>query len=155
MESAISAITKENYYVSTTKVKEEAAKKEAAANKNKVTHDEFLKLILTQLTHQDPLKPMDDTAFLGQMAQIQALDEQIALTKTMIAFRRETQLQGASSLIGSYVYGKDKNGLDVEGEVVRAGISEGNVYVELRNGQRIPYENITEVRMVTPQDRAG
>ncbi len=30
---------------------------------------EFLKLMTTQLQHQDPMKPMDNGEFLGQMAQ--------------------------------------------------------------------------------------
>ena len=30
--------------------------------------DDFLKLLIAQMKHQDPLKPMDDTAFVAQLA---------------------------------------------------------------------------------------
>ena len=36
---------------------------------------DFLKILLTQLTFQDPLKPMDNQAFMAQMAQFTALEQ--------------------------------------------------------------------------------
>jgi len=36
---------------------------------------DFLKILLTQLTYQDPLKPMDNQEFLAQMAQFTALGQ--------------------------------------------------------------------------------
>ncbi len=37
--------------------------------------DAFLNLLVTQLQHQDPTKPMDDTAFLAQLAQFSSLEQ--------------------------------------------------------------------------------
>jgi flagellar basal-body rod modification protein FlgD len=37
--------------------------------------DDFLKLMTTQLRRQDPMKPVDDTAFLAQMAQFTSLEQ--------------------------------------------------------------------------------
>ena len=36
---------------------------------------DFLKILLTQLTYQDPLKPMDNQQFMAQMAQFTALQQ--------------------------------------------------------------------------------
>jgi flagellar basal-body rod modification protein FlgD len=37
--------------------------------------DAFLKLLVTQLQHQDPSKPIDDTQFIAQLAQFSSLEK--------------------------------------------------------------------------------
>jgi flagellar basal-body rod modification protein FlgD len=56
----------------------------AASSTSNLTLQDFLKVLLTQLTYQDPLKPMDNQQFMAQIAQFttlgqtQALNDQIA-----------------------------------------------------------------------------
>jgi flagellar basal-body rod modification protein FlgD len=42
---------------------------------NSLTQQDFLKILLTQLTYQDPLKPMDNQEFMAQMAQFTSLEQ--------------------------------------------------------------------------------
>jgi flagellar basal-body rod modification protein FlgD len=56
-----------------------AMKKATGMNK-----DDFLKLFIAQLQHQDPLNPMDGTEFIGQLAQ---------LTQVEQAYNTNTNLQ--------------------------------------------------------------
>jgi flagellar basal-body rod modification protein FlgD len=37
--------------------------------------DDFLKLMITQLQHQNPLEPMDNTEYISQMASFSALEQ--------------------------------------------------------------------------------
>ena len=48
---------------------------------SKLGKDEFLKLLVTQMAHQDPLNPMDDKNFIAQMAQFSSLEQLISMNK--------------------------------------------------------------------------
>lgn len=42
---------------------------------NSLGLEDFLKVLLTQLTYQDPLKPVDNQEFMAQMAQFTSLQQ--------------------------------------------------------------------------------
>ena len=117
----------------------------ADAAGGKVSHTDFLKLLTTQLTNQDPLNPMEDIDFTGQLAQLQALDEQMAMTKTMQSMRYDTQLQAGTAMIGKFVSGTDKNGASANGLVVRVEQNSDGVFVELANKQKVEVGSINNV----------
>jgi flagellar basal-body rod modification protein FlgD len=39
--------------------------------------EDFLKILITQLTHQDPTQPMEDREFIAQMAQFSTLEQMV------------------------------------------------------------------------------
>jgi len=45
------------------------------AKSDSLNKDDFLKLLLTQMQHQDPLNPMDNTEFLSQLSQFSQLEQ--------------------------------------------------------------------------------
>jgi hypothetical protein len=51
------------------------AQKESRSVDNDLGKDAFLKLLITQLQHQDPLEPMDDQDFIAQIAQFSSLEQ--------------------------------------------------------------------------------
>jgi len=57
----------------------------------------FLTLLTTQLKNQDPLKPMESTAFVAQLASFSAVEQQV---KTNDALTQITGLLGQSSSSG-------------------------------------------------------
>jgi len=47
--------------------------------------DDFMKLLVAQISHQDPLKPMDDTAFVSQLAQFSSLEQTMGINQRLDA----------------------------------------------------------------------
>jgi flagellar basal-body rod modification protein FlgD len=84
---------------SATQSKSASAAASSAANLN---FDTFIKLLTTQLQHQDPLNPMDGTAFTEQIATFSALEQQIA-TNSHLEKLVQADSFGAQSLAVSYI----------------------------------------------------
>ena len=65
--------------------------------------DAFLKLLVTQLTSQDPMHPMEDTQFISQMAQFSALEQTTQMEKQVSQLRTSQDVVQANNLIGRSV----------------------------------------------------
>jgi flagellar basal-body rod modification protein FlgD len=50
---------------------------------NELDKDAFLKLLIAELSNQDPLNPMDDREFIAQMAQFSTLEQMTNMTKAL------------------------------------------------------------------------
>lgn len=64
---------------------------------------DFMKVLLTQLTYQDPLKPMDNQAFMAQMAQFTALEQTQQLNEHMQQLVSDQAALHSIGLIGRTV----------------------------------------------------
>ena len=68
--------------------------------------DDFLKLLMTELKHQDPLSPKSDTAFIAELAQFTSLEQMTNIndnfTKFFDSFSSNSKMQ-ALSLLGTEV----------------------------------------------------
>jgi flagellar basal-body rod modification protein FlgD len=63
----------------------------------------FLKILASQMTSQNPLEPMKDTEFIGQMAQFSQLEQTTNMASNMKALAMSSQLAQGASLIGKNV----------------------------------------------------
>lgn len=135
----------ENYYTSSTKEAEDAASVVNSGESDNVTHEDFLMLLVTQLSNQDPLNPMQDTDMMAQFAQLQQLDNQKAMTDAMLEMRDEYAVQGATSMIGKQVTSMDLNGVEQTGVVVSTFKDDGAVRLKLDDGTIVTYNDISNV----------
>jgi flagellar basal-body rod modification protein FlgD len=64
------------------------------ATNNHINQQDFLRILLTQLNAQDPLKPMDNGAFVAQLAQFSQLEsaqQATASLNQLVALQTATQ----------------------------------------------------------------
>lgn len=78
---------------------------------------DFLKLLMAQLQNQDPMKPMDDSQMIAQMAQFSALEATQSLQQTIQTSSNNTTIAQASALIGKYIQADQADGTSTVGLV--------------------------------------
>lgn len=79
--------------------------------------EDFLKILTTQLSYQDPLKPLDNQQFMAQMAQFTTLEQTRALNdniESLLTIQAATQSIG---LLGRTVETATTDGASAVGQV--------------------------------------
>jgi flagellar basal-body rod modification protein FlgD len=92
---------------------------------------DFLKLLMAQLQNQDPLKPMDDSQMIAQMAQFSALESTQNLTNVIQQSSNMQTVIQAGALIGKYIEAQAADGSSINGAV-------SGVTFETTNGMEAP-----------------
>ncbi len=70
---------------------------------NGLGKEDFLKLLLTQMSNQDPLKPMEDKEFISQLAQFNTLEQMQQVNAHMVDLLAGMSLGEASNLLGKII----------------------------------------------------
>lgn len=65
--------------------------------------DDFLKLLITQLTNQDPTSPMEDTQFISQMAQFSSLEQMTNMNESFNKMAAMINAGQAATTLGKTV----------------------------------------------------
>lgn len=94
--------------------------------------DQFLDLLIAELSNQDPLDPVDNSEMAQQISQIREISATDKLSDTLSAVLSGQSLTTASNLIG-----KEVEALSPQGEFVRGTVDRVTVDVdEDDNSQR-------------------
>ncbi|QBF25839.1 flagellar hook assembly protein FlgD [Pseudomonas tructae] len=83
-----------------------ATNSKTGTNKQALGKDAFLQLLVTQMKHQNPLDPQDNSEFVAQLAQFSSLEGITSLNESVTAISgnyKSSQALQASSLVGRSV----------------------------------------------------
>jgi len=105
---------------------------------------DFLEIMIAELSNQDPFEPLDNREFLGQLTQMQTLQATTALTEGLGALLLGQQLSSAGALIGLEVRGTSGSGAAVSGPVERVLVVDGEVLLGVGDST-LPIGNVLEV----------
>ena len=122
----------------------------AAANAFGLGFDSLLKIILTQLTYQDPLKPMDNFQFVSQLAQF----SQVQLGQTTND-RLQSLVSAQATLQAASLFGRTvdvpSGAATISGTVRAIAFDNGDprITIETADGQMLSglaLSNIAQIR---------
>jgi flagellar basal-body rod modification protein FlgD len=110
----------------------------------------LLQIILTQLTYQDPLKPVDNFQFVSQLAQFSQLQQTQTLNDQITSLLSAQAATQATSLLGRTVDLSSNTGTRLSGEVTAISFSTGQplVTIQTADGQTIGGISIANVSQV-------
>ena len=80
--------------------------------------DDFLKLLMAQMTNQDPTSPMENTEFIAQMAQFTSLEQMTNMSQNFDKMASLINSSEAQSMIGRTVQ------IDLGAEQTATGVVE-------------------------------
>ncbi len=123
-------------------------------NKNELGQEDFLQLIVAQIQNQDPFEPVENGAFIGQLAQFGTVDGVNNLNDAFAEFSQgllNNQTLNAAGLIGKSVLVEGNKISVTEGESIEAYVDSnsqaGVASVQVTNavGDIVHTEDVTLV----------
>ena len=124
-----------------------AATQAAQSGKNsELGKDQFLKLFVAQLQHQDPMNPMQDQDFMGQMASFSTLEQVTNLASANDAIATNLSLSQSVGLIGRTVTWVDDAEVPHTGTVEKVNqSSDGKPVLTVSGTEGVDPSTITQI----------
>lgn len=109
---------------------------------NELGKDDFLKLLITQLSNQDPTSPMENTEFISQMAQFSSLEQMTNMSTSFSKMASFINSSEAASTLGKTV---ELNVGDASVTGIVEGATRGENPQVLVNGMYYSMEKIAAI----------
>lgn len=102
-----------------------AAGSSTVAQSSNIGIEDFLKILTAQLNNQDPLKPVDNSEFVAQIAQFATLEQSRELNAKIDSLLTVQSSVQSLTLLGRTVDVND-NGINISGKVTALDVSSGS-----------------------------
>lgn len=116
-----------------------------AGEKNALGKDSFLKLLVTELRHQDPTKPMEDKEFIAQMAQFSTLEQMSNMNKEIKNLLGSSRASEAYGILGREVDTFDTVKKTRVSGVVTSVFFKGEELMLKIGAEEVPMKNVHSV----------
>jgi flagellar basal-body rod modification protein FlgD len=119
--------------------------KPKSASNGEMGKNDFLKLFVAQLQHQDPMNPMNDSEFMGQMASFSTLEQVSNLAAANEKVAANLTSTSAIGLIGRTVSYVDANDEIRTGKVDKVTTAGGKPSLTVDGVDGVDPATITQV----------
>jgi flagellar basal-body rod modification protein FlgD len=115
-----------------------------------LSFEQLLKIVLTQLTYQDPLKPMDNFQFVSQLAQFSQIQQSQEMVQSLATLAQAQATNQAAALLGKVV-DVSAGAETLSGQVTAISFANGSptLTIETSDGQTIaglPLSGVSQIR---------
>lgn len=107
-----------------------------------LTSEEFVKIIFTELSNQDPFAPNDSSALLQQLSSIRSIESDLKLTQRLESLVTQNQLASAGAMVGKFIGGLTESLQRVSGFVQGVSREGDRILLELDSGHAVPIEQV-------------
>ena len=107
--------------------------------------DQFLKLFVAQLQHQDPMNPMQDQDFMGQMASFSTLEQVTNMANANAAMASNLQMNQSVGLLGRTVTWLDESDVAHTGTVEKVTTAGGKPVLTVSGTEGVDPATITQI----------
>lgn len=124
--------------------------------------EDFLKIMISELTNQDPFEPMKNQDLLNQMSAIQQINSSQSMATsfenlmgqfdTMIL---RQDINAAGNLVGQIVSGTNTAGNAAYGKVTAVNVDGADVMLSLDTGEQVRMQDVTRMGGRNSQDIIG
>jgi flagellar basal-body rod modification protein FlgD len=123
-------------------VSADLADAQVRAHKSTLGQDDFLKLLVTKMSAQDPMNPQADTEFIAQMAQFSSLEQAKSMTDDMALLKAQQEVLTANGLIGRSVTVTGSDNKIAQGTVTSVATNDGAAQV-IVNGKNYSLDSVS------------
>lgn len=122
-----------------------ASNSKAGVGFSGLSSEDFTKIVLTELSKQDPLQPNDTNALLQQLSTIRSIQSDTDLTDSLKSLTKQNDFAAAATLIGKSVSGVTEQGARVIGTVASVGRTKDTSLVKLASGEILDFKNVDRI----------
>jgi flagellar basal-body rod modification protein FlgD len=112
---------------------------------NALDADQFMQILLAQMTHQNPLEPMDNAEMTTQFSQLNSLQELREIHTSMDKLAASNQIIYLASLIGKTVKVNRTDGNVLEGVVEEVFTEKDNPQLRI-GAEKVSLDDVIEVK---------
>jgi len=114
-----------------------------------MTSDQFIKVMMAELSQQDPLQPSDTGKLMDQVSSLRNIQSQIDLQASLKSLTLQQQISSAGNLIGKMIAGRDENNQTITGQVTSVLVQNGKAVLQLDSGKSLTVDRVTQIANAT------
>lgn len=110
-----------------------------------MSSNDFMKIIFTELSRQDPTQPSDSKALLDQIATLRSIQSDTDLSDRLTSMTVSNEFAAASALMGRTIKGLSIDNQRVSGLVTSVSRTEYGPILNLKDGKKVLFSQVDEI----------